>query len=444
MSGGGSMSSVIDTGTRTTAETRLQLLFDPGTFRSIRSAVGDGVLSGYGRVQGRVVYAWSQDGTYKGGSLGSAGGETIVRTIRSADEAGHPVVGFPHSGGARIQEGINSLAAYSAMFHAQANARVPIITVIGGPCAGGAAYASTLGDFTIMSGDDATLFLTGPKVVEAVTGEAITMAELGGPKVHAKNGVAHLIARDDVHAAEMVRNLLSHLPSASGEPLPLHPPSEPLPGDPAEFLPENARQVYDVRDVISRLVDSGELLELSPRWARNVVVGFARVEGSPVGIIANQARHLGGCLDAPGSEKGAWFVDMCDHFRIPIIVLVDTPGYLPGRTQEEAGVLRHGASLLRAFASATVPRVTLTIRRAYGGAHIVMNSRDLGASLTLAWPTATIGVMGAAQAVEILGKPELAELAEGPAIEAARRGQVDEVIEPRETRDRIAGVVSPQ
>ncbi|HWI23218.1 MAG TPA: carboxyl transferase domain-containing protein [Baekduia sp.] len=438
------MSSVIDTGVRTTAETRLQLLFDPGTFRSIRSAVGDGVLSGYGRVQGRSVYAWSQDGGYKGGSLGAAGGETIVRTIMRADSQGFPVVGFPHSGGARLQEGIGSLAAYSAIFRAQANARVPIISVIGGPCAGGAAYASTLGDFTIMSGEAATMFLTGPKVVEAVTGEQISFADLGGAKVHSKNGVAHLVARDDVHASDMIRNLLAHLPSASGATLPLHPPVDALPGDPSEFLPENTRQVYDVREVISRIVDAGELLELSPRWARNVVVGFARVEGSPVGVIANQARHLGGCLDAPGSEKGAWFVNMCDHFRIPLVVMVDTPGYLPGRTQEEAGVLRHGASLLRAFSMATVPRVTLTIRRAYGGAHIVMNSRDLGASLTLAWPNATIGVMGASQAVEVLGKPELAELAEGPAIDAARRGQVDEVIDPRDTRDRIAGVVGPQ
>lgn len=444
MSGGGSMSATIDTGTRTTAETRLQLLFDPGSFRSIRSAVGDGVLSGHGRVQGRTVYAWAQDGGYKGGSLGSAGGETIARTIARADSQGHPVVGFPHSAGARLQEGIGALSAYAAIFRAQANARVPIISVIGGPCAGGAAYASTLGDFTIMSGEAATMFLTGPKVVEAVTGEKISLADLGGPRIHSKNGVAHLVARDDVHAADIVRNLLAHLPDFGGAPLPLHPPQEALPGDPAEFLPENTRQVYDVREIVSRIVDAGELLELSPRWARNIVTGFARVAGCPVGVIANQARHLGGCLDAPSSEKGAWFVELCDRFQIPLVVLVDTPGYLPGRTQEEAGVLRHGASLLRAFSVATVPRATVTIRRAYGGAHIVMNSRDLGASLTLAWPSATIGVMGASQAVAILGKPELADLAEVPAIEAARRGQVDEVIEPRDTRDRIAGVVSPR
>jgi acetyl-CoA carboxylase carboxyltransferase component len=432
------------------ARARLELLFDPGSFRPVRSAVADGVLSGSGSVNGRPVFAWAQDGGFKGGSLGERGGETIARTIDQAAKHGVPVVGFPHSGGARLQEGVGALHAYSRIFRAQSIARVPQISVIGGPCAGGAAYSPALGDVTVMAGSEARMFLTGPAVVEKVTRERITAMELGGPKVHSKNGVAHLVADGDVQAAEMVRAALAHLPSKAGGALPLYPPRDPAPGDPAAVLPERDRQVYDVRDVIARIVDAGEMLELGARWARNLVVGLALIEGAPVGVIANQPHHLGGCLDAESSQKGAWFVDLCDRFGVPLVVLVDTPGFLPGAGQEKAGVIRHGASLLRAFSIATTSRVTVTLRQAYGGAHIVMNSRDLGADLTLAWPGAKIGVMGPTQAVEIMHRRDIAagadpaELAEAYAAEhlpvavAAGRGFVDEIIEPYETRERIA------
>jgi methylmalonyl-CoA decarboxylase subunit alpha len=432
------------------ARARLELLFDPGTFKPVRTAVGDGVLSGSGSVNGRPVYAWAQDGGFKGGSLGEAGGETIARTIDQAAKLGVPVVGFPHSGGARLQEGVGALHAYSRIFRAQAIAGVPQISVIGGPCAGGAAYSPALGDLTVMAGPEAKMFLTGPAVVEKVTRERVTALELGGPKVHSKNGVAHLVADGDVQAAEMVRSALAHLPSKAGGALPLYPPRDPAAGDPGAVLPERDRQVYDVRDVVARVVDAGEMLELAPRWARNLVVGLAFIEGAPVGVIANQPHHLGGCLDAESSQKGAWFVDLCDRFGVPLVVLVDTPGFLPGVGQEKAGVIRHGASLLRAFSVATTPRVTVTLRQAYGGAHIVMNSRDLGADLTLAWPDAKIGVMGPSQAVEIMHRRDIAagadpaELADAYAAEhlpvgvAASRGFVDEIIEPYETRERIA------
>jgi acetyl-CoA carboxylase carboxyltransferase component len=432
------------------ARARLELLFDSGSFRPTRSLVGDGVLAGSGRVNGRVVCAWAQDGAFKGGSLGSRGGDTIARTIQRADGLGVPVVGFPHSGGARLQEGVAALSAYSAIFRAQSLATVPQISVIGGPCAGGAAYSPALGDLTVMAGPEARMFLTGPTVVERVTREKVSAVELGGTKVHGKNGVSHLTAEHDVHAAELVRSALMHLPSRQGAALPVLPPNDPAPGDPGAVLPERERQVYDVREVVARLVDGGELLELAPRWARNLVVGFAAVEGVPVGVIANQPKHLGGCLDAESAQKGAWFVNLCDRYGLPLVVLVDTPGFLPGVSQEQAGVIRHGASLLRAFGSATTRRITVTLRAAYGGAHIVMNSRDLGADLTLAWPHAKIGVMGPRQAVEVVNRREIAAgadpegLADAYAAEhlpvrvAASRGFVDEIVAPGETRERIA------
>lgn len=434
------------------ARARLELLFDAGTFRPIRSGVGDGVLSGSGRVQGRAVVAWAQDGTFKGGSLGSAGGETIARTIQRADALGVPVIGFPHSGGARLQEGVAALTAYAAIFRAQAQATVPMISVVSGPCAGGAAYSPALGDFVVMTAE-AVMFLTGPKIIERVTREVISAADLGGTKVHGANGVSHMVARDDVHAAELVRQLLTFLPDRVGNGMPLVPPADAPGDDPGDVLPESDRRVYDVREVAARLLDRGALLELAPRWARNLVVAFGHVEGRAVGVIANQPKHLGGCLDADAAEKGAWFVDLCDRFGIPLVVLADTPGFLPGATQEAAGVLRHGASLLRAFGRASVPRVTVTLRQAYGGAHIVMNSRDLGATLTLAWPSARIGVMGARQAVELVGRREIeagadaALLADAyeaehlPVRVAAAGGFVDEVVAPSQTRDRIAHVL---
>lgn len=449
------------------ARARIELLCDPGTFRPWRTAVGDGVVAGRGRAAGRPVFCWAQDGSHIGGSLGAAGGETIARTIAAASRAGAPVVGFPHSGGARLQEGVAALNAYGAIFREQALAPVPQISVISGPCAGGAAYSPALGDLTVMCGAEARMFLTGPRIVEEVTRERVSAAELGGPAVQAANGVAHLEAPGAAEGARLVRDLLAHLPATEGGALPLAPAVDPEPGDPAESLPPgggsdpppgaNGRRapspVYDVRDVTRRIVDAGRLLELAPRWAPNLVTALCRIDGSPIGVVANQPRRLGGTIDCAAAEKGAWFVSFCDRFGIPLLVLVDTPGFLPGVRQERYGVIRHGASFLRAFARARVPRVTVTLRQAYGGAYIVMNSRDLGADLSLAWPQARIGVMGAKPAVELLERRAIAAgadaavLADAYATEhlgvevAAGGGFVDEVIAPADTRVRVMEVL---
>jgi len=381
--------------------------------------------------------------------LGVAGGETIVRTIRRASRAGVPVIGLPQSGGARLQEGVAALGAYGAIFREQTIARVAQITLVRGACAGGAAYSPALGDFVVMSGPDARLFLTGPKVVEQITREQVSSEELGGPQVHAANGVSHLFGEDERSAVDRVRELLGYLPSRLRGPLPVVPAHDPPPGSPGDHLPASTRQVYDVRDVIAALVDGGRHVELSARWSRNMVTTLARLDGRPVGVIANQPRYRGGTIDSMASEKGGWFVDLCNRLGLPLLVLVDTPGFLPGANQERAGVIRYGAALLRAFARATTPRLTLTLRQAYGGAHIVMNSRDLGADLTLAWPDAQIGIMGARQAVAIINHRELAagadasEFAERYASTmlaadiAATEGFVDEIVSPEETRDRL-------
>src|SRR3954452_24019384 len=431
----------------TTDVRRLEALLDPASFRPLRSAVGDGVSAGSGTVDGRPVFCWAQDGGFRGGSLGTAGGETIPRLIALADPGGAPGGGFPESGGARVQEGTGALSAYAAIFRAMATARVPVLSVASGACAGGAAYACAVGDLALAAGSDARLFLTGPAVVREVTREDVDGHALGGPRVQGANGVVHLQADDDAHAARLARQVLGYIPPRDVAPRP------PAPGDPAEVLPASAREVYDVRDVAERLVDAGELLELAPRWARNLVTALARVEGRPVGVIASQPRHLGGTLDVHAAQKGAWFVHWCDRMRLPLAGRVYTPGFLPGTAQERAGVIRHGAELLRAFATATVPRVTLTLRQAYGGGHIVMNSRDLGADLTLAWSGARMGVMGARQAIEVVGRRALESGADRDELErayenesldvtnAARGGWVDEVIDPLLSRDRIAAAL---
>jgi acetyl-CoA carboxylase carboxyltransferase component len=424
-------------------------LLDADTFQPWLSAVGDGVIAGSALVDSRPVCVWMQDASHRGGSLGAAGGETITRTIRRASRAGVPVVGLSHSGGARLQEGVASLSAYSAIFREQALARVPQITLICGACAGGAAYSPALGDFVVMIRPHARLFLTGPKVVEQVTREQISAEDLGGPRVHAANGVAHLVAEDDCSAAKLVRELLSYLPSTLGGSLSPIDGVDPPRGNPADHLPASTRHVYDVREVITALVDGGRHLELAARWARNMVTALTRLDGRPVGVMANQPRHLGGTIDSAASEKGSWFVNLCDRLSLPLVVLVDTPGFLPGANQERAGVIRHGSSLLRAFACATTPKLTVTLRQAYGGGHIVMNSRDLGADLTLAWPGAQIGVMGARQAVMIAEHRAIAcdsdadELAERYASTilgvdvAAANGFVDEIVLPSQTRERL-------
>jgi acetyl-CoA carboxylase carboxyltransferase component len=381
--------------------------------------------------------------------MGAAGGETIARTIRRASRAGVPVIGLAQSGGARLQEGVAALSAYGAIFREQALARVPQIALVGDVCAGGAAYSPALGDFVVLVQPRARLFLTGPKIVERVTREQISAEDLGGPRVHATNGVAHLIADDDRAAAELLSELLGYLPSTHGASTPLVEAVDSPAGSPAEHLPHSTRHVYDVRDVITSLVDGGQHLELAPRWARNMVTTLARLHGRSVGVIANQPRYLGGTIDSAASEKGRWFVDLCDQFALPLVVLVDTPGFLPGKRQERAGVIRHGSALLRAFARATTPKLTVTLRQAYGGAHIVMNSRDLGADLTLAWPGAQIGVMGARQAVAITERraiedgsdiDELAELYASKTLGvdvAAASGFIDEIVSPSETRERL-------
>jgi len=432
---------------------RLAGVCDTGTFKPLRSNVGDGVLAGSGRVGGRPVYVWAQQLSHMGGSLGIQGGRTIARVIRMAAGSRAPVIGFPASGGARLQEGIAALNAYGSIFRAQVLADVPQISVISGPCAGGAAYSPALGDFTIMAGAESQMFLTGPKVVERVMRESVTHDELGGPRVHRANGVAHLVAGDEAEAAGLARALIGFLPQVAKGPLPIEAPVAPLAGDPSGPVPAEPRKVYDVRDVAERIVDLDSLLEVAPRWARNMVCGFARLEGHPIGVIANQPRHLGGTIDADASEKGAWFVDLCNRFGLPLAVLVDTTGFLPGTRQEQAGVIRHGASLVRAFAGATVPRATVILRQAFGGAHIAMNSRDLGATVSLAWEGARIGVMGARQAVEIIDSRAIAAGADAGALadayeelhlsaaQAAAAGEIDELIAPADTRERLVAAL---
>jgi len=432
------------------AQARIDLLCDPGSFHPIRSEAGDGVICGAGRVGGRPIYVWSQNVKHKGGSLGQKGGASICSTIAAADKACAPVVGFLHSGGARLQEGVGALGAYASIFRATSRANVPQISVICGPCAGGAAYSPSLGTLVMMVGDGSQMFLTGPRVIAKVTREIISAEDLGGARVHRKTGVSHIEADDDAQAADIIRQALSYFPGTLGGPLPSKAPVDPPVGDPSASVPTNQRKVYDVRDVARHLLDGGEFLELSRRYAKNMVIGFGHVEGHPVGVIANQPRYLGGVLDAAASDKGAWFVSMCDRYGIPLIVLSDTPGYRPGVRQEREAVLRRGAALLRAFAVAEVPRVTVTLRQAYGGAYIVMNCRDLGNDLCLAWPNARIGVMGAPQAIEIVKRRELEAGADPAALSAAYEdehlpvaiaasmGYIDEIVEPAKTRARIA------
>jgi acetyl-CoA carboxylase carboxyltransferase component len=440
------------------------MLCDTGTFRPLRSGVssmrlgerampGDGVAAGAGEVDGRPVFCYAQDPAFLGGSLGEVHADTIVRTLRMAGDAGAPVVGFVRSGGARLQEGHAALAGYGRIFRAsvELSRRVPQISILSGISAGGGAYSPALTDYVVMT-EDSRMFLTGPKVVAEAMGEEISMEALGGPKVHGRNGVADLIAADTAAAVAQTRHLLGLLPQKiGGQPHP-HLVIDPDGEDPGAVVPAEQRKVYDVRDVADAILDGGSFLELSPRWAPNMVTGLARLEGRPVGLIANQPRQLGGVIDAAASEKAALFVDDCNRFGLPLLVFVDTPGFMPGRIQEQAGVIRYGASLLRAFAGARVPKVTLVLRKAFGGAAITMNSKDLGADVVFSWPGAQIGIMAARQAVGIVHGRRLREdetlsrdaLAEAYAAEhltapaAAASGWVDEVIEPESSRESLA------
>ena len=452
-----------------TAYERLEVLCDPGSLHVIRSTVlprreqkrlqeGDGVVGASGTIGGRPVYCYAQDQKFAGGSLGEAHADTIVRVMELAGRAGAPVIGFVASGGARMDDGIAALGGYGRIFResVRLSGRVPQISVITGVSAGGGAYSPALTDFVVMT-EGSAMFLTGPGVVREVMGEDVSLEELGGPRVHAKNGVCQFVVEDDVDAIRKVRELLAYLPTSAGDRPPLGPPAG-IPGfDPSSLVPESQRQVYDVRDVITALVDGGELLEVSQRWARNMVTCFARIEGRPIGVIANQPWYLGGVIDADASQKAAKFVRTCNSYGLPLVVLVDTPGFLPGTKQEGLGVIRHGAKLLHAFAEAVVPKVTVVLRKAFGGGYITMNSKDLGADLALAWPDAEIGIMGPTQAVGIVNRREIAaaddpeaererlaaEYAEGhvSAVVAAREGHIDELVEPSDTRRRLAGAL---
>lgn len=440
---------------------RLEALFDPGSFEFLRSEVetrggrrsrpGDGLVAGAGTVDGRAVFAFAQDASFAGGSLGAAQADSIVRLMRMAGAANAPIVAFVESAGARIDEGIPALAGYGRIFREQVQLSgwVPQIAVVCGSSAGGGAYSPALCDFVVMT-PEARLFLTGPGVVREVMGEDVSAEELGGPGVHGRNGVCHLVAEGDAHAVELARELLGFVaPPAGPPPRPRREPAV----DPAAAVPAEARKVYDVRGVIAALADGGETLELAPRWARNMVTALGRIDGRPVGFVANQPRVLGGVIDADAAQKAARFVRTCNVFGLPLVVLVDTPGFLPGTRQERAGVIRHGSKLLYAFSEATVPRFTVVLRKAYGGGYITMNSHGLGADLVLAWPGAQIGVVGAEQAVGILERREIAAAAD-PGAERQRRaadygdrhltagvaagsGFVDEVVAPAQTRGRL-------
>ncbi len=455
------------------ARERLHLLLDPGSFEEIGMFVthrshdfgmqkqlfeGDGVVTGYGSIDGRLVYVFSQDFTVFGGSLSEAHAEKICKVMDLAMKNGAPVIGLNDSGGARIQEGVASLGGYADIFHrnVMASGVIPQISAIMGPCAGGAVYSPAITDFILMVENTSYMFVTGPNVVKTVTNEEVSSEELGGASTHAgKSGVTHLTAVNDLEALQKIRRLLSYMPQNCEE----KPASLPFAlGEEwrenlLNIVPENPNQPYDMRDIINGLVDADSFLEVHENFAENIVVGFARLGGRSIGIVGNQPLSLAGVLDVNSSRKGARFVRFCDSFNIPLLVLVDVPGFLPGTDQEWNGIIVNGAKLLYAFSEATVPRITVITRKAYGGAYDVMNSKHIGADLNFAWPSAEIAVMGAKGASEIIFRKEISEAADPAAMllqkekeyqeafahpyQAAKRGYVDEVIDPRETRRKL-------
>ncbi|MGC9395801.1 MAG: acyl-CoA carboxylase subunit beta [Anaerolineae bacterium] len=451
-----------------TARERLAALLDPDTFVEIgmfvagtdaANAPGDGVVTGSGKIDGRTVYVFAQDFTVVGGSVGAAHGRKIARVLDLAYENGAPLIGLNDSGGARIQEGVDALAAYGDIFYrnTRASGVIPQLSVILGPCAGGAVYSPAITDFIFMVDEIAHMFITGPDVIRAITREDVDFDTLGGSDVHStRSGVAHFVAADEEAALAQVRWLLSYLPSNNLTPPPYIPPGDdrlrPTP-ELADLVPADAQQPYDTHSVIETLVDDGEFLEVQAGYAPNLVVGFARLDGRAVGVVANQPLTLAGVLDIDASDKGARFIRFCDAFHIPLVTLVDTPGFLPGVDQEHGGIIRHGAKMIYAYAEATVPKVTLILRKAYGGAYIVMSSRHLGGDVNLAWPNAEIAVMGPESAVNIIYRKEMAA-ADNPASRhaeltrryreelatpfvAAARGYLDDIIEPAESRARL-------
>ena len=457
-----------------TARERLDELLDAGTFVELdrfvthrATALGmdsleapaDGVVTGYGAVHSRLVYVFSQDFTVLGGSLGEAHAQKICKIMDLALKNGAPVIGLNDSGGARIQEGVMSLGGYAEIFlrNTLASGAVPQISAIMGPCAGGAVYSPAITDFTIMVRGTSYMFVTGPQVVKAVTHEDVTFEELGGAEVHAsRSGVAHFIAESDPEALQLVRRLLAFLPQNNLD----EPPRAPSTDDPARMdaaldaiVPQDPHRPYDMHDVIWRVVDGGEFLEVHQHFAQNVIVGFARLDGRPVGMVAQQPAVLAGTLDINSSVKGARFVRFCDAFNIPLVTFVDVPGFMPGTAQEHGGIIKHGAKLLYAYCEATVPKLAVITRKAYGGAYDVMSSKHIRGDLNLAWPSAEIAVMGPEGAIDIIFRRELAEAGDRAETRArlvadyreqfatpyiaAARGYLDDIIDPRETRPRL-------
>ncbi|PVU87750.1 hypothetical protein BB559_002701 [Furculomyces boomerangus] len=449
-----------------TARERVELLVDPNTFREYDAFVehqcvdfgmeknkitGDGVVTGYGKINGRTVYIFSQDFTTFGGSLSKTFAQKICKIMDKAMLVGAPVIGLNDSGGARIQEGVDSLAGYAEIFQRNvlSSGVVPQISVIMGPCAGGAVYSPALTDFTFMVRDTSYLFVTGPDVVKTVTKEDVTQEELGGAKVHTtKSGVAHDAFENDIEAMAKMRELLSYLPQSNKETTPIKYSADPK--DRADealntIIPADSTKAYDMKNPIKRIVDEGKFFEIQPDYAKNILIGFSRVNGRSVGIVANQPLVSSGVLDINASVKAARFVRFCDAFNIPIITFVDVPGFLPGTQQEHNGIIREGAKLLYAFAECTVPKITVITRKAYGGAYDVMSSKHLRGDINYAWPTAEIAVMGAKGAVEIIFRHESDRShAEAEYIDkfanplpAAQRGFLDDIILPSTTRSRI-------
>jgi propionyl-CoA carboxylase beta chain len=462
-----------------TARERIEFLFDPGTFQEIDKLVthrcrdfgmadqvvpGDGVVAGHGRVDARPVYAFAQDFTVFGGSLSETNAAKIVKIMDSAMKMGAPVVGLNDSGGARIQEGVLSLGGYADIFlrNTLASGVIPQISAIMGPCAGGAVYSPAITDFNIMVEGTSYMFVTGPDVIRTVTHEEVTKEQLGGAMTHnATSGVAHFAVPDDRECLRLIRELLAYLPSNNLDGAPRRETADPVDREePAldTMVPASPNQPYDMLDVIHTIVDEGAFLEVHRHYARNLVIGFAHLGGRSVGIVANQPAHLAGTLDIDASVKGARFVRFCDAFNIPLVTFEDVPGFLPGTRQEYGGIIRHGAKLLFAFAEATVPKVTVITRKAYGGAYCVMSSKHIRTDLNFAWPTAEIAVMGPEGAVNILYKRELETAVDAADLRArkvaefrqkfanpyvaASRGFVDEVIAPRRTRARLIAALA--
>ncbi len=456
---------------RLLARERAKRLCDPGSFVELdryvrhresnfgmmeRRPWGDAVVTGYGTVFGRKVFVFSQDFTVFGGSLSEVFAEKICKVMDLALKYGCPVIGINDSGGARIQEGVVSLAGYAEIFwrNVQASGVIPQLSLVMGPCAGGAVYSPAITDFVFMVEGSSYMFITGPDVVKTVTGEEVTFEELGGAATHAaKSGVAHFISPDEESCLEDARYLLSFLPQSNGERAPYAAPSDPRDREDAELdtlVPDNPNKPYDMHGVVCRVIDDGEFFEVHERWAENIVCGFARLGGHAVGVVGNQPRSLAGVLDIDASTKAARFVRTCDAFNIPLVTFVDVPGFLPGTAQEWGGIIRHGAKLLYAYAEATVPKLTVITRKAYGGAYDVMSSKHIRADFNVAWPTAEVAVMGPEGAVNIVFRKELEEAADPEArraeliadykerfanpYAAAERGYVDDVIEPRRTR----------